>query len=80
MQTVLEEEDQSAAPFAINDRGQVIGRAEIDGITQAVMWENGERIVLDQAAATSNALAINARGHAIGYSLDAAGGRAVMWR
>lgn len=46
----------------------------------AVMWENGERIVLDQAAATSNALAINARGHAVGYSLDAGFGRAVMWR
>ena len=58
--------------FGINDAGTVVG----DNDNVAVVWQNGQRILLDaQESQTGSGRAINQLGHVTGYSA----GRAVIW-
>jgi probable HAF family extracellular repeat protein len=80
VQIHLDDEPVQSAATAINDRGQVVGHVRASGYDRAVMWANGERLVLDTEATHSVGLGINARGQVVGYSFNGGIERALMWR
>jgi probable HAF family extracellular repeat protein len=65
----------------INDRGQVVGSATVNGLTHAALWENGRVTDLGTLGGnTSRALTVNERGQVLGESQAADGAtHAVLW-
>src|SRR5205085_1782379 len=64
----------SSAAFGINDRGQIVGQAILDGLgARAVLWQGGEMRVLGTlgGSTTSSAESINEHGQITGSSSTA---------
>jgi len=67
----------------INNRGQVSGHGDLSGQDTAFIWEAGVMTPLIRLpdGRANGANAINGRGHAVGFSLDASDlPHAVLWR
>jgi probable HAF family extracellular repeat protein len=67
----------------INDRGQIVGIADLgDGIGAAVLWEDGRMVPLEQPAGVlfCVAQAINDRGVIAGYCETPSGTLPLLWR
>lgn len=67
----------------INDRGQIVGIADLgDGIGSAVLWEDGRMVPLEQPAGVifCIAQAINDRGVIAGYCETPSGSLPLLWR
>jgi probable HAF family extracellular repeat protein len=67
---------------AINDRGQVVGEADVNGADVAFLWENGAMQTLPGLAGGTNnsAVAINSQGWAAGWTQLGSGAlSAVLW-
>jgi probable HAF family extracellular repeat protein len=61
-----------SAAFAVNDTGQIIGEADTNGQTHAVLWQNSAITDLGTLGGTnSSASAINHAGGIVGYALTA---------
>jgi probable HAF family extracellular repeat protein len=74
---------QESRARAINDRGDVVGAANGGAGLLAVVWRGGGsalQLGTLPGRATSEAVAVNARGDIVGYSSDASGARrATLW-
>jgi len=74
---------QGSRARALNDRGDVVGAADGGAGLRAVVWRGGGPALQLGALpgrATSEAIAVNARGDIVGYSSDATGARrATLW-
>ena len=74
---------QGSRARALNDRGDVVGAANGGAGLRAVVWRGGGPALQLGALpgrATSEAIAVNARGDIVGYSSDATGARrATLW-
>ena len=79
----------AAFPVDIDNRGRVVGNAEIPGFpggpSHAVLWQDGQIVDLGALAAPTDptmaslALDINERGQILGNLLTAPAGHAVLW-
>ncbi|MBW4722152.1 hypothetical protein [Saccharothrix obliqua] len=65
-------------PRAINERGDVVGRHEVDGVRKPALWRGGRLVDLG-ATGTGEAVAVNDRGDVAGWHTTADGVRPFFW-